>query len=304
MSLEPYLQDLRRERFSPNAWIRYARRVAAHIREELDANPGAVRSIWSVALAFFAVAFLAAVGMSVGYDRRLAYSFFLHTSVWILPAFLFVTLCVGLLRDRDGYRLSSLNVPLVLTLTRITLVPGITLFLVERHFMIALVTYVVASLTDVVDGYVARRWNQVTPLGVVLDPLVDVAFNLAMYAGLAAAELLSPWVFYVAALRYGLLLVGAAALYLFIGPVRIQSTFFGRLSGVITTSLVALFTLLVAVRGSLAQSLTPLTEIALGVLLSATVVQVLLIGWWNIREMTGTARTQGRVVQNVRWRAR
>ena len=49
--------------------------------------------------------------------------------------------------------------------------------------------YVAASLTDVLDGFLARRWKQTTPLGKVLDPLADIVFNLTMLAGLAAAGL-------------------------------------------------------------------------------------------------------------------
>ncbi len=303
MFIEEYLQDLRRERYAPRAWISYAHRVGAHVRRDLLANPLAVRSIWTVALAYFAAAFVAAAGMSLAWDRELAEQFFVHTSLWILPAFLFVTVFVGHLRDDRGHRLSGLNLPLMITLLRVAMVPGITLFLVERHFAAALVMFVVASLSDVLDGYLARRWRQTTPLGKVLDPLVDIVFNAAMLAGLAAAQLLASWVFWVAVLRYAVLLVGGAGLYLFVGPIRIQPTLFGRMTGVVSTSLIALFTLTVAVRGEVAQGLTRLTEIALGLMLSATVLQVIALGWYNLRVMTGHAKQAGKVVGEVEERA-
>jgi phosphatidylglycerophosphate synthase len=163
--------------------------------------------------------------------------------------------------------------------------------------------YVFASLTDVLDGWLARRWRQTTPLGTVLDPLVDIVFNLTALAGLAAGELLHPWVFWVAVLRYGIMLVGAAGLYLFVGPLRIRPTWFGRMTGVIMTALVALFMLLLALRGPVGAGLTRLTEIALGVMLSATVLQVLVLGWYNLRLLTGAVRQADRVVRDVQWRA-
>jgi hypothetical protein len=214
--IEEYLRDLRSEHYSLPAWLHYARRVVARVRLDVLANPLAVRSIWTVALTYFGAAFAAAVWMSLAWDRELAERFFLNTALWILPAFLFVTLFVGHLRDEQGHRLSGLNLPLMVTLLRVSMVPGIMLFLVERHFALALVTYVIASLSDVLDGYLARRWKQTTPLGRVLDPLVDIVFNAAMLAGLAAAQLLASWVFWVAVLRYGVLLVGGAGLYLFV----------------------------------------------------------------------------------------
>ncbi len=303
MFIEEYLVELRRERFAPAALVRYARQVGARVRAEWLANPNAVRSIWAVAVSYFAAAFLASVGIALAWDRALAERFFLNTALWVLPAFMFVSLFLGHLRDSDGHRLSGLNVPLMLTLARVALVPGIAVFLEERHFAWAFGVYVFASLTDVVDGWLARRWRQTTPLGSVLDPLVDIVFNLTALAGLAAAQLLHSWVFWVAVLRYGILVVGAAGLYLFVGPLRIRPTWFGRMTGVIMTCLIALFTLLVAVRGPVGEGLTRLTEIALGVMLSATVLQVLVLGWYNLRLLTGAARQNDRVVRDVQWRA-
>ena len=87
MFVEEYLRELRQDRFAPAALWVYVRRIAARVREQMDANPGVVRSVWSVALGFFAVAFAASVGMALVYDRHLAYDFFLQTALWILPAF-------------------------------------------------------------------------------------------------------------------------------------------------------------------------------------------------------------------------
>ena len=301
MFIEEYLVELRREHFSPPALLRYAHRVGARVRADWLANPNGVRSVWAVGLVYFAVVFLACVGMALAWDRELAERFLVQTSMWMLPSFTFVTLFVGHLRDEAGHRLSGLNIPLMLTLARVSLVPGIAVFLVDRHFAWAFAVYVFASLTDVLDGWLARRWHQTTPLGTVLDPLVDIVFNLTALAGLAAADLLRPWVFWVAVLRYGILVVGAAGLYLFVGPVRVRPTWFGRMTGVIMTCLIALFTLLVAVRGPLGAGLTRLTEIALGVMLVATVLQVLVMGWYNLRVMSGAAKQAEKVLRDVRW---
>ena len=108
--------------------------------------------------------------------------------------------------------------------------------------------------------------------------------------------------FWVAVLRYGILVVGASALYLFVGPVRVRPTWFGRMTGVIMTCLIALFTLLVAVRGPVGAGLTRLTEIALGSMLVATTLQVLVMGWYNLRLLTGAARQAERVVHDVKWK--
>jgi cardiolipin synthase len=299
--VEEYLEELRRERFTPGAFARYSQRVAARIRENVVANPGAVRSVWSVALLYFALAFVAAAGLAMNDDRLLAKDLFLATAAGILPAFVLVTMHLEFLRDRDGFRLSAINLPTALTLLRVTLVPGIVLFLAERRFALALGCYAVAASTDILDGWIARRSKQVTQLGTVLDPIVDIVFNLAVLGGLLAAGLLPAWVFAVACLRYGILLVGGACLYLFVGPVRVQSTFFGRFTGVVMTALVGFLVLLHVARGPLALRLLTLTEWALGLLLAATVVQVVALGWYNLKVMRHPESVPGRVVGDVRW---
>ena len=312
MFVEEHLQELRRDRFTPNALLRYGRSLVRLVRFELEANPGAVRSIWSVALGFFALAFVAAAALAIGYERTLAYEFFLDTSIAILVAFGSVTLSVGRLRDPGGYRLSAINVPIALTLLRLALVPALALFLMDRHYVLALVVFGVAALSDVADGWVARRWNQVTQLGTVLDPLVDIVFNVAVFASLTLTGLLSPGVLGIATLRYGLLLVGAACMYLFVGPVRIRPTASGRLTGVIASSLILFLIALAAVGGRAGETLAPLTRTALAVLMSACVLQVVAIGWWNLRSPRGEAPVvpdtgleafppTGRVVGDVRW---
>jgi cardiolipin synthase len=302
--IEEYLQDLRRDRFAPRAVGLYLKRLARRVRDDLVANPDAVRSIWNVALVFFAGTFVAAAAMSLAYDRHLAYRFFLHTALWILVSFSLVTLFIGMLRDREGYRLSALNLPTVLTLLRATLVPGVTLFLTGEHYGLALILFLVASITDVADGWLARRWKQTTRFGSVLDAEVDIVFNLALFGALSASGLLAPWVFWVALARYAILLLGGSYLYVFFGPVRIYPTLFGRLTGVIMAALVAFLLLLHVARGPWPLALGPLTQIALGVLLSATVLQVTALGWYNLKTMSGDGRGEGRVVGDVRWGAR
>jgi phosphatidylglycerophosphate synthase len=304
MFIEEYLQDLRRDRFTPAALRRYTRRVAAHVRAQLDAAPGTVRSIWSVALAFFAAAFLFAVALALAGEQRLAEAFLLETALVIPPTFAFVTLNLDQLRDAGGYRLSSINLPVSLTLSRIILLPGLALFVRERRFTMALAFFLVAALSDVADGWVARRTGQITSLGRVLDPLVDIIFNLTLFCVLAAAAVLPAWVAWLAVLRYGLLLVGGAVISVLVGPLRIRPTSFGRLTGVVISSLVGLLVLLHAIRGAWLQALAPLTDVALGALLTATVVQVALLGWFNLRLMRGKSEAAGRVVGDVRWGAR
>jgi len=70
----------------------------------------------------------------------------------------------------------SVNLPNVLTLFRIFLIPVFVLFFIEPTpdgSLIAAVIFAVAAVTDLLDGYIARRTGQVTKLGKLLDPIAD-----------------------------------------------------------------------------------------------------------------------------------
>jgi cardiolipin synthase (CMP-forming) len=302
--VEEYLQDLRHERFSLPAIGRYARRAASRARDSLVSNPGAVRSLWAIALVFFVACFAGAVAIALLDSRRLGLDFFLWTTAGMLPVFGLVTLHLDLLRDRRGYTLSAVNLPTAFTLLRICLAPGIALFLVERHFALALWVYVGATLTDVADGWIARRWDQITRMGAVLDPIVDIVFYVVVYAGLFAGGVIPAWVMGAALLRYFIFLVGGAALYLFVGPVTIRPTLFGRLSGIVMVALTAFLVLLHVIAEPWAARIVTLTQIALGTMLVAAVGQVIALGWYNLRVMKGQAEVPGRVVGDVRWGGR
>ena len=70
-----------------------------------------------------------------------------------------------------------MNTPNKLTILRILMIPFFLLFLlieqIPHHFLCALVIFIVASLTDMLDGYLARKNNLVTDFGKFLDPLAD-----------------------------------------------------------------------------------------------------------------------------------
>lgn len=73
--------------------------------------------------------------------------------------------------------ISFWNIPNILTLLRIAVIPFVVLILWdvpnEMEGIIACVIFVAAMLTDILDGYLARKWNMLTPMGAYLDPLAD-----------------------------------------------------------------------------------------------------------------------------------
>jgi CDP-diacylglycerol---glycerol-3-phosphate 3-phosphatidyltransferase len=66
----------------------------------------------------------------------------------------------------------KLNLPTVLTLSRIVLIPFFVLS-VYNHPVIGAIVFSIASITDFLDGYLARRSGQITKFGIIMDPLAD-----------------------------------------------------------------------------------------------------------------------------------
>ncbi|WP_307807522.1 CDP-alcohol phosphatidyltransferase family protein [Naasia sp. SYSU D00948] len=85
-----------------------------------------------------------------------------------------------------------LTLPNLLSFVRLSLVPVFLVLLLLGMDVVALIVLVGATLTDFLDGYLARRLGQVSRLGQLLDPAADRLFIFATLLGLAAREVV-PW---------------------------------------------------------------------------------------------------------------
>lgn len=84
------------------------------------------------------------------------------------------------------------NVPNLLSFLRIALVPVFLWLLLEELFLAAIIVLAVAGLTDFLDGYLARKLNQTTKLGKMLDPVADRLYIFATLLALSATGYV-PW---------------------------------------------------------------------------------------------------------------
>lgn len=94
-----------------------------------------------------------------------------------------------------GQEISSriLTVPNAISLVRLALVPVFAVLIVTGHDVWALVVLAVSGATDWLDGVLARRLNQVSRLGQMLDPLADRLFIFVTLLGLAWREVAPVW---------------------------------------------------------------------------------------------------------------
>ncbi len=99
-----------------------------------------------------------------------------------------------------------MNLPNLLTLLRIFFVPLLVAALVQENMrlelgtlvltneLLALAIFLAASATDLLDGYLARRWKQVTTVGTLLDPIADKLLISAALIALVQVHIVPAWV--------------------------------------------------------------------------------------------------------------
>lgn len=134
--------------------------------------------------------------------------------------------------------LFRLTVPLVLTLCRLLLAPFIFLAIFSERAQIAILLFVFASITDVLDGYIARRYNLTTKLGSIIDPLADKVVISATIAALVIKNDFPFPVFVLFLIRDVLIVAGGAWIIQkrlpVISPTRISKlTTFFQISSII-----------------------------------------------------------------------
>jgi CDP-diacylglycerol--glycerol-3-phosphate 3-phosphatidyltransferase len=104
-------------------------------------------------------------------------------------------------------------VPNVISLVRLALILPILLLLLDRSStsdIAAVVLFLLAVLSDVVDGQLARRWNSVSEWGKALDPIADKLMTAAVVVTLTRLGRFPEWAAWVIVLRDAAILLGAA----------------------------------------------------------------------------------------------
>ena len=105
---------------------------------------------------------------------------------------------------------SKINLPNILTVMRILLTPLLVIFLQRRMMTPALLVFTIAGISDGLDGFLARTFNQRTTLGAYLDPLADKLLLMSAFVSLSVLGILPSWLAVVVISRDILIVLGIA----------------------------------------------------------------------------------------------
>jgi cardiolipin synthase len=120
----------------------------------------------------------------------------------------------------------------MITCLRFVLIPGIVFAIVYEQWIQAIGLFIIASLTDMCDGLIARLYNQHTFLGAWLDPVADKVLMIATFCALSysgqGAFVIPYWFLVLLIVKELILIIGALVLYGYCNAAVISPTMLGK----------------------------------------------------------------------------
>lgn len=139
----------------------------------------------------------------------------------------------------------KMNIPNMLTIVRLCLIP----FFIATFFgndpnslRDSMIIFAVAGITDVLDGYIARKYNLVTDLGTVLDPLADKLMLIAVLSCFTIRDYIPTWIIGVVLVKELTMIAGGIYLYFHKEQIVIPANKFGKLATVFFYTAIILIT--------------------------------------------------------------
>lgn len=126
-----------------------------------------------------------------------------------------------------------MNIPNILTSIRFGMIPILVVVFFgggEYRYLWSLVVFTLASATDVLDGYIARKNNLITTFGKVADPLADKLMQIAVLLCMSIDGIIDPWVICIVGAKELMMIVGGAILYK--NKIEVSADKYGKLATV------------------------------------------------------------------------
>jgi cardiolipin synthase len=132
----------------------------------------------------------------------------------------------------------GLNLPNLITLTRLMSVPLMIWLIGGARFGTAFWVFIAAGISDALDGYIAKRFDCRTRLGALLDPVADKALLTSVYVALGIAELLPNWLVIIVVFRDVTIIGGFILLQTIAAPRRFEPLYISKVNTLVQIALV------------------------------------------------------------------
>lgn len=134
----------------------------------------------------------------------------------------------------------QVTIPNLISIIRLGMVPYIVWTLFDGRALLAFALFVVVGISDGVDGFIARKFNQRTELGAYLDPIADKTLLMAMFASLGILGSIPLWLVIIVLTRDVLILAGVMVAFALGNPIEIKPLFVSKANTAVQIVLVSL----------------------------------------------------------------
>ncbi len=180
------------------------------------------------------------------------------------------------------------SIPNIISTLRILLVPPVVLTMLEQRWGVALPLFLIAGLSDGLDGYLARRYHWTSRLGAILDPIGDKLLMVSSYLVLGWLAILPWWLVGLVILRDVVIMTGTVIYRYVIGAVEFEPILLSKINTVCQILLVTLTLCVLAGLEVLAGLQILLIYIVLVTTVSSGVAYVVL---WGRRALAVKAKS-------------
>ena len=123
------------------------------------------------------------------------------------------------------------HVPNALTILRFLFIPFIVLNIFMEEYILAFIFFTISGLTDIADGFIARKFNYISTFGKLMDPLADKLTQISALASLCITDIVPIWILVIVLFKEFFMISGASFLY---GKdVVVYSKWYGKLATVL-----------------------------------------------------------------------
>ena len=178
-----------------------------------------------------------------------------------------------------------MSIPNIITLGRILLVPLIVWAIGAQQMQLAFYMFVIAGVSDAVDGLLAKRFNMASELGAILDPLADKALLVSIYVALGIWGAIPVWLVILVVSR-DIMIVGAVIIsWLLDKPIPMKPSMVSKLN---TVAQVAFAAVVLASLGFRFKA-SPYDQLLIGAVTLLTLISVslYLVDWARHMSMDG-----------------
>jgi cardiolipin synthase len=186
------------------------------------------------------------------------------------------------LRPATRHHHGSMTIPNIITIGRLIIVPIVIVMIMQQRWSTAFVLFVVAGISDGVDGFIARKFDMRSEFGAYIDPIADKALLVSIYVTLAIVGAIPGWLAIVIVSRDVMIVTAVLLSWVMSRPVEIKPLLVSKLN---TAAQIA-FAAFALSANAFGVDLAGLEEVAMVLVATLTIASAgaYLVGW--LRHMT------------------